>query len=139
MSYSKQTWANGDVITADKLNHMEEGVAEAVNGALVFHFTAVYDSEEQEWLFDSCDKTVEEVISAVGANTPVYGVCTASGSAFDEAVFTLDNISESNGTIEYIAFVYYKIFSEANGALIFTGRLGAEGDIWDIDFQSFSI
>lgn len=26
MSYEKQTWNNGDVITADKLNHMEDGI-----------------------------------------------------------------------------------------------------------------
>jgi len=27
MGYEKQTWANGDVITANKLNHMEDGIA----------------------------------------------------------------------------------------------------------------
>ena len=27
MSYTKQTWANGDIITASKLNHMEDGIA----------------------------------------------------------------------------------------------------------------
>lgn len=26
MSYEKQTWVTGDVITADKLNHMEDGI-----------------------------------------------------------------------------------------------------------------
>lgn len=26
MSYEKQTWANGDVIMADKLNHIEDGI-----------------------------------------------------------------------------------------------------------------
>lgn len=26
MSYTKQTWANGDVITAEKLSHMEDGI-----------------------------------------------------------------------------------------------------------------
>ena len=25
--YSKQTWKNGDVITEDKLNHIEDGIA----------------------------------------------------------------------------------------------------------------
>ena len=28
MSYEKQTWASGDVITAEKLNHMEDGIAD---------------------------------------------------------------------------------------------------------------
>ena len=27
MSYDKQTWKNGDVITANGLNHMEDGIA----------------------------------------------------------------------------------------------------------------
>lgn len=27
MSYDKQTWQRGDVITANKLNHMEDGIA----------------------------------------------------------------------------------------------------------------
>ena len=32
MSYEKQTWANGDVITATGLNHMEDGIADAGGG-----------------------------------------------------------------------------------------------------------
>lgn len=32
MAYAKQTWNNGDVITADKLNHMEDGIAEGGSG-----------------------------------------------------------------------------------------------------------
>lgn len=29
MSYTKQTWATGDTVTATKLNHMEDGIAGA--------------------------------------------------------------------------------------------------------------
>ena len=29
MAYEKQTWVNGDVITAEKMNHMEDGIADA--------------------------------------------------------------------------------------------------------------
>ena len=29
MAYEKQTWANGDVITQEKLNHIEDGIADA--------------------------------------------------------------------------------------------------------------
>ena len=32
MSYEKQTWATGDVITAEKLNHMEDGIEDAGGG-----------------------------------------------------------------------------------------------------------
>ena len=34
MSYTKQTWANGDIITAAKLNHMEDGIT-ANDGEIV--------------------------------------------------------------------------------------------------------
>lgn len=32
MAYTKQTWATGDVVTANKLNHMEDGIAEGGTG-----------------------------------------------------------------------------------------------------------
>lgn len=32
MAYEKQTWVCGDVVTADKLNHMEDGIAECCGG-----------------------------------------------------------------------------------------------------------
>ena len=34
MSYTKQTWNNGDIITAEKLNHIEDGIS--VNNITVF-------------------------------------------------------------------------------------------------------
>ena len=36
MSYEKQNWKNGDVITEAKLNHMEDGIATG-GGVLVVH------------------------------------------------------------------------------------------------------
>lgn len=35
MAYTKQTWECGDIITAEKLNHMEDGIAKAVVGVLL--------------------------------------------------------------------------------------------------------
>lgn len=32
MSYEKQTWATGDIVTSSKLNHMEDGIAGAGGG-----------------------------------------------------------------------------------------------------------
>ena len=34
MSYTKQTWASGDVVTAEKLNHMEDGIESAATAEL---------------------------------------------------------------------------------------------------------
>ena len=35
MAYSKTTWANGDTITAEKLNKMEDGIANAGGKGLI--------------------------------------------------------------------------------------------------------
>lgn len=52
MSYEKQTWQTGDVVTSAKLNHMEDGIA-AGGGALVVNVTD-----------GVCDKTAGEMLSA---------------------------------------------------------------------------
>lgn len=38
MSYEKQTWAKGDIVTSAKLNHMEDGIATG-GGVLVVNGT----------------------------------------------------------------------------------------------------
>lgn len=35
MAYEKQTWTTGDVITQEKLNHMEDGIASTGNELLI--------------------------------------------------------------------------------------------------------
>lgn len=55
MSYEKQNWKNGDVITETKLNHMEDGIAGA-GGLLVVN--AIYDEGTQT---DTLDKTWQQI------------------------------------------------------------------------------
>ena len=38
MSYTKQTWQTGEVITADKLNHIEDGVENNNNDIIVTYY-----------------------------------------------------------------------------------------------------
>lgn len=55
MAYEKQTWVCGETITADKLNHMEDGIAEASGGG-----TAGYEcTEEYTLLTDESVATSE--------------------------------------------------------------------------------
>ena len=58
MSYTKQTWQTGDIITADKLNHIEDGIGNGA-GNLVPTFTIQNENTV------TCDKTYEEVLAAV--------------------------------------------------------------------------
>ena len=79
MSYEKTTWINGDIITADKMNNIENGIASA---GKVMICNASFSSSAQNYVLD---KTVQEIYDAMLAGTPVYikcqyGVLGPSGS-----------------------------------------------------------
>ena len=60
MAYTKQTWETGDVITAEKLNHMEDGIGgtSGAGGILIIHVT--YDNTGT-----FLDKTWQEIFDAM--------------------------------------------------------------------------
>lgn len=58
MSYEKQTWANGDVITATGLNHMEDGIADGGGGGYFVHAT-VSDNEV------TVEENVNDIVNAI--------------------------------------------------------------------------
>ena len=62
MAYTKQTWNTGDVIAAQKLNHMEDGISGAVPltpDTLIVTFTFNEESHQ----FES-DTTFQDMVSA---------------------------------------------------------------------------
>lgn len=61
MAYVKQTWATGDVITAEKLNHMEDGIGDGIK-LIHIYATEQYDSgtEEYSYTIVDTDMTHEE-------------------------------------------------------------------------------
>lgn len=65
MAYTKQTWATGDTVTASKLNHMEDGIAEGGGGALIATVSDVGGVL-------TLDKTVQEIYDALLSGTPAY-------------------------------------------------------------------
>lgn len=48
MSYVKQTWQTGDVVTSAKLNHMEDGIAAAGSVLVVHDVDGTLDKTWQE-------------------------------------------------------------------------------------------
>ena len=58
MAYTKNTWNNGDVITAEKLNHMEDGIADSGGGS-AFIINIIED--EATW---TLDKTWQQIYEA---------------------------------------------------------------------------
>lgn len=78
MSYIKQTWANGDIITAEKLNHIEDGIA---SGTLViggFSYDRGFAGES--------DKTWQEIDDALAAGAKCVIVGTYNGGHVQQTV-----------------------------------------------------
>ena len=62
MSYTKQTWTTGDTITAEKLNHMEDGISEgggSSGGENVVFVRATQNDSYTVWEFE---KTLSEIM-----------------------------------------------------------------------------
>lgn len=80
MAYEKQTWSNGDTVTAEKLNHIEDGIA--ANNKFIVTLTPTAPD-----FSGTMDKTVAEINEAYEAGQEiVFRVLT---SATDHADFPL--------------------------------------------------
>lgn len=75
MSYEKNTWKTGDVITSTKLNHMEDGIANAGDILVIGGFNFEMGKTSYQF-FGMADKTWQEIDNAL-----VAGVrCVVVGS-----------------------------------------------------------
>ena len=127
MSYSKQTWANGDVITAEKLNHMEDGIdnadwksesitplfnetVTATSGEAILQYDEVIDADTLIIVFNdvsyTCTKNVNDSYNVYGGGLdyPFGLACdTTTGtnylSTIDDGEYT---ISASVQEITYV-------------------------------------
>lgn len=90
MAYKKQTWATGDVITEEKLNHIEDGLANA-GGVLV-----VNDND------GTLDKTWKEIHDALVSGTNVIVSLTeeTSSVSVDYISAAIRTGKASNGVCE---------------------------------------
>lgn len=80
MAYTKQTWQTGEVITAEKLNHMENGI-----GSCVMTVNATTEND-----VTTLDKTWQEIHDAIAAGKlviiPIIGATNAEMEIITSAV-----------------------------------------------------
>jgi len=82
MSYTSTTWVNGDVITAEKLNKLEGGVANAQWNSFLVTFT----NDNGSW---SADKTLEECATAYNAGKTMVAQVSGDELIPTTSVFSL--------------------------------------------------
>lgn len=105
MSYEKYTWQTGEVITADKLNHMEDGIA-AANAAPIKSITIENTTENLVVIYECLNdegKYVEPVgddiqdddyiVVSAGDTATVYYVEPETGSGWKMSVGAADPIA----------------------------------------------
>lgn len=76
MAYEKQTWVVGDTITAEKLNHMEDGIAEDGGDKIIVTITERDATEEECGIGGGYaleySHSWQEIYDALANGTPVY-------------------------------------------------------------------
>ena len=98
MAYEKQTWETGDIITADKLNHIEDGIENSENG---------YECTKEETVVFEGTLTVN---SATGS---FYFVNFTPTESFNSE-FVVVNLDGTNYTLPKVSLSIGDVYGEAN-------------------------
>lgn len=136
MSYTPTEWKTGDVITADKLNNMENGILNAP-GVAVFEFEVITDNDNQV----VTDVTYQDVLDAYSAGKLcvanfVQHTSTDTSDRSNHILALFDAINPQN---EYVSATYTSIakFNQSVGsALILAITGGTVG--WFFTQSSFT-
>ena len=106
MSYTKQTWTNGDTITAAKLNHIEDGIASSSN-VVIFETTM---SNPSSPTFTSID--YQECLSAINNEKIVLLKVNFQNMS---SLVTFNYLHPNTGSIFFTGSM--KLFLNTNGNL----------------------
>ena len=107
MSYEKTTWTNGDVITAEKLNHIENGIE---NQDFVI---VTFSQENDTWI---ADKTLVELQEAYEAGKHI----TSAQRIGNGIRFPLTtSITNTNGTFMIVVHCGLEMTDNGGGNIAF--------------------
>ena len=111
MSYEKQTWVYKDEITAEKLNHMEQGIADAsqgggTSGTLIVNQTVTVDGSGS---IATLDKTWREIKDAF-PNVIIH--FNSDGFESWDSIYTIIYDEEESAPYEVRAQVEFTTSSE---------------------------
>lgn len=88
MSYEKNTWAKGDVITANKLNHMEDGIADG--GVLIVN--AIHDEQTETTTLDKTWQQIYDATYPMLIQTDPTNLDANKAFRYPEEVFVEDSV-----------------------------------------------
>ena len=95
MSYTKNTWQTGDIITAAKLNHIEDGVK--ANDPFVIEITAVDDNPDETGAYPiTCSAPFSDIVNHINDAVVIFMGAKQTGN-FTTSI-------DGNGTIVGVTF-----------------------------------
>lgn len=98
MAYIKQNWQNGDVITAEKLNHIEDGIMESGGGS-----TLIINVIEGGAMW-TLDKTWQEIYDAHSSGVVCIIKYTTEESGYNRQLSFNISLVESEVYTNHAAF-----------------------------------
>ena len=112
MSYEKQTWTNGETITAEKLNHIEDGVEKSIK-LIVLSTTWKSSSSSNSTSFDVniTNEQLNNIKELLISNTPIIFKVEYASPGQPENVKTSCYF---NGYQFYYDGSYYSLDASAN-------------------------
>lgn len=113
MSYTKTKWVTNDLITAEKLNKIEEGLEQAESNSpliVTVTFNSNYVNDMNDTTVGIGDKTYSEVISAIDNNQPVIAKIAKQITAINNG--QQDKINEFKLDYAYRLILNYETFEE---------------------------
>ena len=127
MSYEAKEWVNGELITADKLNHMEDGIASAGG---VEPFVVTFSQSEFGGAV-TADKTYAEIHEALQQGKVVSGILNRVNGML---IYPLDMCEEPSGIQGFCVKPYFE-----NGAVtkfeVKAVSILPNGDIYVSDYE----
>lgn len=112
--YTPNEWKNGDLITAEKLNHAEDGIKNAYDPVVV-KFSRVGHNLE-------ADKTYDEVKTAYKNGTPILGFVDY-GDGKSETL-TLDGLLNEDEDLEKLQFSHISVDGNGVDGRLFVVKVG---------------
>lgn len=111
MEYNKTSWQDGDVITAEKLNNLEDGVEASQIPITYLYFNFDYTTRK----YQTDQMTYEELSNRVIYNGDVYVVFNSSADHVKHTSFVpVKNYYDNTGHLIGLGFYVFDFWSDSS-------------------------
>jgi hypothetical protein len=123
MAYVKNTWAKGDIITATKLNHMEDGIADGGSGEFTTYHVTVNAVMASEGGYIE-GGTIQTDLPGVTDWASFESVCRELAEGPNQLYFRVNITAESGVYVEHPTYQFMGLINIPNDTVVSVGVWG---------------